>query len=78
MAIPDKALEVTADLNKLTVGDLKVFSRKGFDFYDFRQFLIDHTNWMEDEIDTITLEELTNVAEQLGEALKAKAVPLPS
>ena len=78
MAIPEKPLEVTADIQQMTIGELKIFSKKGFDFFDFRQFMIDHTNWTEAEIDSITLAEMEAVAMQLGEALKAKAVPLPS
>jgi len=78
MTIPDKPLTVTADLSNLTLGELRVFSKKGFDLFDFIQFLIDHTTWSEEEICEITVGEMEQIAVQLGEALKAKAIPLPS
>lgn len=78
MAIPDKPLEVNIEVKSLTLGELKLFSKQGFDFYKLSQFLEQHTNWTPDEIEAITLDELEDVAKQLGEAIQRAAVPLPS
>lgn len=76
MAIPEKPLEVNTEVKHLTLGEMCIFSPKGFDIYELRAFLIRRTNWSQDEIDAITLEELEDVARQLGEKLNQSAVPL--
>jgi len=78
MAIPKNPLEVNTELRKLTLGELKLFSQQGFDFYKFTEFLATRTNWTPDEIDRITIDELEDVARQLGEAIQKQAVPLVS
>lgn len=78
MTIPDKPLEVNVDIKSLTLGEVKLFSAGGFDFVRFCDFLARHTNWTAEEIDAITIGELEDVARQLGGAIQAAAVPLPS
>lgn len=76
MTIPERALVVTVDPKDMTLDEMVLFSVKGFDIYDFRQWLIDNTEWTAEEIGKIKLRELEQVAIQIGEAVKAKAVPL--
>lgn len=78
MTIPSKPLEVNVEVKSLTLGELKLFSPQGFDFYRFTQFLAKHTSWTPEEIDAITVGELEEVAKQLGDAIQRRAVPLPS
>jgi len=78
MAIPDKPLEVNVDVKNLTLGEMKIFSKDGFDFYRLNLFLAKHTNWTPEEVDAITIGELEEVAKQLGDAIQRQAVPLQS
>lgn len=77
MAIPDRPLELNINVNELTLDEMVLFSEKGFNWFDFRQFLIDHViNWTHDEIGAVTIGELQKVAEQIREAVEQNAVPL--
>lgn len=77
MAIPEKPLELDVDANNLTLDEMALMSKKGFDWYDFRQFLIDHAvNWTAEEIGKVVVGELETVAEQVQKAAEKVAVPL--
>lgn len=77
MAIPEKPLELNVDPDDLTLDEMALFSKKGFDWYDFRQFLIDHSvNWTPEEIGKIKIGELEVVGEQVSQAATKVAVPL--
>lgn len=78
MAIPEKPLEVNAEIKDLTLGEVSLFNKDGFDTYRFVRFLIERTNWTVDEVHAITVGELEQVARQLGEAVQRRAVPLSS
>ena len=77
MAIPEKPLELDIDPNNLTLDEMAIMSPKGFDWYDFRQFLIDHViSWTPDEIGKITIGELQEVSSLLKAEVEKVAVPL--
>ncbi len=78
MTIPDKPLVVNVEVKKLTVGEICLFDPKGFNMPDLRKFFIRRTNWTQEEVDEITMEELEQVVTQLGEKLNQAAVPLES
>ena len=78
MAIPDKPLEVTIDPDELTLDEVALFEPSGFTVTGFMQFLAEHTNWTREEIGKIKVREMKEVADQLGEKIKAESVPLVS
>jgi len=55
---------------------MRLMTKKGFDLYEFHEFLAKHTNYTLDEVLDMTNDELSNIAEQLGEAIQKKSVPL--
>jgi len=76
MAIPERPLVITIEPGDLTLDQAALFSVKGFDIFEFRQFLLDNSEWTPEEIGAIKLSELEAVALQIGEAMKKTAVPL--
>lgn len=79
MAIPKKPLELNVNAKDLTLDEMALLERKGFNWYDFRQFLIDHAaNWSAEEVGKITIGELDVIGEQIKEAAEKVAVPLAS
>lgn len=80
MTIPTRPLEVDYDPRKMTLGELALFDvASGLNEFQMamgvRSFLINHTKWTQAEVDTITIEELTEVGEQLGKAIRERALP---
>lgn len=78
MTIPDKPLKIDIDLADLTLGELALFSGEGFSAFEFREFLIDKTNWPRREINAIKVSELQEIAEQVKGEVEKLAVPLAS
>ncbi len=78
MAIPEKPLEIASDIQTMTLDELTLFSEKGFNFFDFREFLYKYGSWTKEEVGALTLKDMIAVAEQIGEAIKKQAVPLAS
>lgn len=78
MAIPDKPLELSIDADNITVGELELFEGENFKVSGLRAFLVNHSNWTDGDIKGLSLKELRQVVEQVGEAMKTAAVPLGS
>ena len=78
MTLPDKPLEVTLDVNELTVDEMVLFDPGGFTMLGFKHFLSNHTNWTEEEVGKITLKELMDISDELGKKIQEVAVPFES
>lgn len=74
MAIPNSPLSLTVDVQEMTLGELALFQGE-FSAPRLIAFLADHSNWTRAEIERITIREMKEVSEQIGEALKGAAVP---
>ena len=76
MAKPEnKPLEVTVDPDKMTLGEMACLSG-GFSLVAFRNFLLAHSNWTAEEIDSITRSELKDIFTQVVEQVDAILLPL--
>jgi hypothetical protein len=76
MAIPDRPLEVTLDVDELTLDELALFEPTGFSIVGFRAFMAEHTNWTLAEIGKIKVKEFKDIQTQLAEKFKEASVPL--
>lgn len=75
MAIPSKPLELTLDVDELTVDDVALFEKDGFSAKGFKEFMGRYSNWTPAEVGGLKLKELKDVAEQIGERLKVTSIP---
>ena len=78
MTIPSKPLEVNLDTSELTLGELMIFEPGSFTISGFVQFVGNHTNWTDEDIKAVTVNEMKDVTEQLRAALQSVSVPLAS
>lgn len=80
MSVPDRTLEISLDVKQVKLKELRIFSETGLQkaLLDgrFSEFLGEHSNWTADEVDNLTIEELEQVAQTIGEKLRANFVPL--
>lgn len=79
MAIPTKPLEIKFDPKKLTIRDIRLFSSAANDLtfaVRVADFLHAYcTSWTPEEIESIQMDELTDVGKQLLDKIKDIAVP---
>lgn len=74
MAIPSEPLNLSLDVDALTLDDLELF--ESFSVKGLRAFMSEHGNWTNAQIGKITVKELREiVAPQIGAALKDAALP---
>lgn len=85
MPIPETPLELDIEVGKLTLQDAAVFDVEEAQAAPMtwcnrvRKFLLAHSQtWTADEINTLTLDELGDVAENMAEAIQRATVPLAS
>lgn len=83
MTIPDKPLALHYDPSNPTLGEIRLFNLKsGMTPADrveaLTMFLLEHSDWTPAEIHAIKSKELLDVGKQIGERLRADAVPLPN
>ena len=74
MAIPDTPLKLSIGTEQLTLGEIALF-QGDFSAVRLIKFLVSHGNWTREQVEDITLAEMRQVAEQIGDALKGAAVP---
>ena len=83
MAIPDRPLEITLDVNELTL-DMATLLTAPEEIPDARKvpvlraFLIASTNWTDAEVGRLKLSEIGEVSKAIVEAVNRTAVPLAS
>lgn len=75
MAIPEKPLALTLNVDELTLDDVALFEKDGFSAAGFKAFMARYSNWTPAEVGGLKLRELKDVAEKIGEQLRVTAVP---
>ena len=85
MTIPEKPLELDLEIGKLPLEASAFMDREEWEenpmtaVNKIRKFLIKHSeSWTRDEINELSFDELAQVVEQFGEAVKRASVPLQS
>ena len=73
--IPAETLKLTLDTDNLTLDEAVLFDPEGFSLIGFKNFLVKYGSWSKKEVGNITLGELKDVAQQVGESLKDLSVP---
>lgn len=83
MTIPDAPLELSVDVGELTLEEAAIFdgeearSNTMTWLNKLRKFLLTYsTSWTPQQINALKINELEEIASQLGEALQRAAVPL--
>ncbi len=77
MSIPDKPLQIKQlDLDQLTLAENRLLFGRTYNVDKFYQFLIDNSNWTEEEAGQITRAELDEVHLQVTEKVCEQATPL--
>lgn len=83
MTIPDKPLVLHYDASNPTLGELRLFNlQSGMSPADrieaLTVFLLEHSDWSPAEVYAIRSKEMLEVGQQIGDRLRADAVPLPN
>jgi hypothetical protein len=83
MTIPDKPLELTVDVSKLTLEEAAIFDTEEAQantmtwLNKLRKFLLKYSSsWTTSEINALQIDEMEAVAEHLSSAIQAASVPL--
>lgn len=83
MAIPEQPLELDIEVGSLTLQEAAIFDAEEAQAAPMtwcnrvRKFLLAHSQtWTPDEINTLTLDEIGDVAESMAEAIQRATVPL--
>ena len=83
MAIPEQSLELDVDVSKLTLEEAALFDTEEAQnntmtwLNKMRKFLIKYSaSWSAQEINSILIDEMSEVGEQVASAIQAASVPL--